>query len=366
MKSVAIVMIALAPVLAMLPAFPQQAQPASAPQAGSFSQQDLDQLLAPIALYPDALLAQILMASTYPLEIVSAARWCKANPGVKDKALEAEMQKQPWDPAVKSLASVPKVLEQMSEKLEWTQKLGDAFLAQQKEVMSTVQALRTKAAAAGNLKTTPEQTVKTEQQGSTTVYIIESPKTEVVYVPTYNPVVVYGTWAYPAYPPYSMYPPAYVYPPGVAFATGVVVGAAIWGNANWGGGNVNVNVNQYNSYNKTNIQNTSFQHNVDHRQGVAYKDQGVANQYQRGASAQSTQARSQYQGRTPTQSAATPSAATQAAGGQRAPASTSASGTAGSRGGGFEGAGGSKASAQAASSRGSASRSGRAGGRASR
>jgi hypothetical protein len=167
MKSAAIVMIALAPVLTMLPAFPQQAEPASAPQARSFSQQDLDQLLAPIALYPDALLAQILMASTYPLETVSAARWCKANPGVKDKALEAEMQKRPWDPAVKPLTSVPKVLEQMSEQLEWTQKLGDAFLAQQKEVMSAVQALRAKAAAAGNLKTTPEQTVKTEQQGST-------------------------------------------------------------------------------------------------------------------------------------------------------------------------------------------------------
>jgi hypothetical protein len=362
-KSIA-AMAGVAVAFAIAPALAQQA-PASAPAqaaggaaAKSFSQQDLDQLLAPIALYPDALLAQILMASTYPLEIVSAARWSKANPGVKDKALEAEMQKQTWDPAVKGLTSVPKVLEQMNEKLDWTQKLGDAFLAQQKEVMATVQALRAKAVAAGNLKTTPQQTVKTDAQGSTTVYIIESPKTEVVYVPTYNPAVVYGTWAYPAYPPYSMYPPAYVYPPGVAFATGVVVGAAIWGNTNWNNNNVNINVNQYNSYNKTNIQNTNYQHNVEHRQGVAYKDQGVANQYQRGTSAQSAQAKSQYQGRT-----ATPSATTQSAGTQRAAASPSASST-GSRGGGFEGAGGSQASAQAASSRGSASRSGsaRAGG----
>jgi hypothetical protein len=261
----------------------------------------------------------------------------------------------------------------MSEKLDWTQKMGDAFLAQQEQVMTTVQSLRAKAAAAGNLKTTPQQTVKTEAQGSTTVYIIESPKTEVVYVPTYNPAVVYGTWAYPAYPPYSMYPPAYVYPPGVAFATGVVVGAAIWGNTNWNNNNVNINVNQYNNYNKTNIQNTNiqntnvknagaqtanFQHNAEHRQGVAYKDQGVANQYQRGTSASSTQgaqAKSQYQGR-----ASTPSASTQSAGSQRA-ASPEASGS-GSRGGGFENAGGSKASTQAASARGSSSRSARTGG----
>jgi hypothetical protein len=350
--------VTLAVLFAVAPAIAQQQAPASAPAqppsasgAKTFSQQDLDQLLAPIALYPDALLAQILMASTYPLEVVSAARWAKANPGVKDKALEAEMQKQPWDPAVKSLTAVPKVLEQMNEKLDWTQKLGDAFLAQQKEVMATVQTLRAKAQAAGNLKTTPEQTVKTDTQAGTTVYIIESPKTEVVYVPTYNPAVVYGTWAYPAYPPYSMYPPAYVYPPGVAFATGVVVGAAIWGNANWHGGSVNVNVNQYNNYNKTNIQNTNFQHNAEHRQGVAYKDQGVANQYNRGTSAQSAQARSQYQGR-----AETPSAGTQRA----APSASTSS--AGSRGGGFEGAGGSRASTQAASSRGSASRASAGGG----
>jgi hypothetical protein len=362
------VLIAAMGVGAATPALSQQ--PASAPPqaaapagAKTFSQQDLDQLLAPIALYPDALLAQILMASTYPLEVVSAARWSKANPGVKDKALEAEMQKQAWDPAVKGLTSVPKVLEQMNEKLDWTQKLGDAFLAQQKEVMATVQSLRAKAAAAGNLKTTPQQTVKTEAPGATTVYIIESPKTEVVYVPTYNPTVVYGTWAYPAYPPYSMYPPAYVYPPGVAFATGVVVGAAIWGNTNWNNNNVNINVNQYNSYNKTNIQNTNYQHNVEHRGGVAYKDQNVANQYNRGSGTTSAQAKSQYQGRTASQSAGTQAAGTQAAGGQRAASaspSASASST-GSRGGGFEGAGGSKASTQAAASRGSASRSGRGG-----
>jgi len=251
-------LVGLMPAWAQQPPPPATASASAAAPAASVSQEELDKLLAPIALYPDALVAQVLMASTFPLEIVEAARWSKANPSVKDKALEDAMQKQAWDPAVKSLTSVPQVLQQMNDKLDWTQKLGKAFVDQQEDVMKTVQGLRAKANAAGNLKSTNEQKVKTEQAGSQTIYIIESAKPEVVYVPTYNPATVYGTWWYP-YPPYSMYPPAYAYPPGVAFATGVVVGAAIWGNANWHGNSVNVNVNQYNSYNKTNISNTSAQ-----------------------------------------------------------------------------------------------------------
>ena len=133
-------------------------------QEKTFTQQDLDELLAPIALYPDALLAQVLMASTYPLEIVEAARWQKANPTLKDKALEDALEKQTWDPSVKSLTAVPQVLTMMNEKLDWTQKLGDAFLAQQEDVMKTVQALRKKAEAAGNLKSTEQMTVKKETE----------------------------------------------------------------------------------------------------------------------------------------------------------------------------------------------------------
>ena len=292
--------------LAQSAAFAQQAAeptlsatsaPAALPSPGkTFSQQDLDQILAPIALYPDALIAQIFMATTYPLEIVEAARWLAANPNVKGKALEDAMQKQAWDASVKSLTSVPEVLKQLNENLSWTQKLGDAFLANQKAVMDTVQSLRAKALAEGNLKSTPEQNVKTEQQDSQTIYIIESTKPEVIYVPVYNPYTVYGTWWYP-YPPYYMYPPAYVYPPHVAFTVGIFVGAAIWGNCNWRGGGVYVNVNHYNSYNRTNINNPNWNHNVDHRKGVAYKDPGVAQQYNRGASAQTTQSREQYRGR---------------------------------------------------------------------
>ena len=123
------------------------------------------------------------------------------------------MLKQPWEPAVKSLTAVPQVLKQMDEKLDWTQKLGQAFSAQQADVMKTVQALRAKAYAAGNLKSSQQQVVKTESSGPQTIYIIESAQPTVVYVPTYNPYTIYGTWWYPA-PPYYMYPPAYVYPPG--------------------------------------------------------------------------------------------------------------------------------------------------------
>jgi uncharacterized protein DUF3300 len=370
------VFMATGPTLAQQPAPPPA--PASAPAqpaaagAKTFSQQDLDTLLAPIALYPDALLAQILMASTYPLEIVEAARWVKANPGLKDKALQDAMEKQAWDPSVKALSAVPKVLEQMNEKLDWTQKLGDAFLAQQTEMMATVQQLRTKAAAAGNLKSTPEVAVKTEKTENKTVYVIESAKPEVVYVPTYNPSTIYGSWWYPA-PPYYMYPPAYVYPPGLAFATGVVVGAAIWGNVNWGNNNVNINVNQYNNFNKTNIQNSNFQHNAEHRKGVAYKDQGVANQHNRGTNAQTSQARSQYQGRADSQPRASttgggasqgqPRASNYGGGGsdRASPSQSSAGSRGGGGGGGFSGAG-SGASTRAASSRGGASRGGGGGG----
>ena len=188
-----------------------------------FKAEELEQLLAPIALYPDSLLTQMLMASTYPLEIVQADRWAKQNKGKKGDALAKALEAQPWDPSVKSLVNFPDVLDMMSQKLDWTQKLGDAFLAQQKDVMATVQKLRTKAQASGNLKTTKEQVVKVEKE----IIIIEPASPQVVYVPAYNPTVVYGTWAYPAYPPYPVYPPGYTATTAAfSFAAGVAVGAA--------------------------------------------------------------------------------------------------------------------------------------------
>jgi hypothetical protein len=249
-------------------------------QPTPFKTEELEQLVAPIALYPDALVAQILMASTYPLEIVQAARWSKENPGVKEKALEEAMQKQTWDPSVKSLAAFPQVLAMLNEKLDMTQKLGDAFLGQQKDVMAAIQRLRAKAQAAGNLKSGKEQTVATEQQNGTTVIKIEPANPQVVYVPVYNPVVVYGPWPYPAYPPYYYYPPAY--PPGgvfFSFSVGIIVGSALWGGCHWGGGGVYINHNTYNNFNRTDIKTGDWQHRPEHRKGVEYRDQASRDKF---------------------------------------------------------------------------------------
>ena len=247
----------------------------------AFSQQELEQLLAPIALYPDALLAQILMASTYPLEIALAQQWVKANPSLKGKALEDALQNQPWDPAVKSLCVFPQVLTKMSEKLDWTQKLGDAFLAQQQDVMAIVQALRRKALAEGALKDSKEQKVITETENNITIIKIEPADPEVVYVPVYDPSIVYGTWPYPAYPPYYWYPPGYY--PGGAFLAGVIIGWALWGGCNWGNGGVYVDHRRYNNFNRTNISgDNNWRHNVNHRGAVPYRDKAVAQQYGRG------------------------------------------------------------------------------------
>jgi Protein of unknown function (DUF3300) len=336
-------MLAFAPSMAQQLPVTSTDTPATTPTIKTFSQQELDQILAPIALYPDALLAQTLMGSTYPLEVIEAARWAKANPNVSGKALEDAMAQKSWDPSVKSLTAVPQVLQQMSDRLDWLQKLGNAFLAQQKDVLDTVQSLRAKAAAEGNLTSSEQQVIKTETEGDKTIYVIESPKTEVVYVPIYNPYVVYGTWWYP-YPPYYMYPPHYVYPPHVAFTGGIIVGVALWGNCNWRHSNVYVNVNHYNSYNRTNISNGSWNHNVDHRGGVAYPDHNVAKQYNRGGDMQSSKARDDYRGRGDSGNAARPS-------------SRDTAGTRDGAGGGFSGANnGNSASTREASQRGSSSR----------
>ena len=285
----------LAVFLALLLGAPLGVLAQSGGEQKTFKQEELDQMIAPIALYPDSLLTQILMASTYPLEVVQADRWAKQNKDTKGDALTKALEAQPWDPSVKSLVNFPQVLAMMSEKLDWTTKLGDAFLAQQKDVMDTTQKLRKKAQAEGNLKTTKEQVVKVEKE----VIIIEPANPQVVYVPTYSTTVVYGTWPYPAYPPYPYYPPGYAPGAGLfAFGAGVAVGAAwgyAWGHANWEGGDVNVNVNQNqninNNIDRSKEQNKatrgeggkgSWQHNPEHRKGVSYKDQGTADKFGKG------------------------------------------------------------------------------------
>ncbi len=285
--------------------YPPSAQPPSpeATAAPTFRQEELDQLLAPIALYPDALLSQILMASTYPLEVVQADRWVRANPNVKGAQLEAAMQQQPWDPSVKSLTAFPQVLAMMDDHLDWTQKLGDTFLAQQQDVMATIQSLRAKAYAAGNLQTTPQQNVIAEPQ----VIRIVPAAPEIVYVPIYNPVVVYGPWWYPAYPPFYWYPPGYVVGPAVfSFGIGVVVGRFLWGGCDWRHHNVTIiNVNNFNTFNRTNITNitnvttvTTWRHNPAHRWGVPYRDPGVRQRFGQGAQP-GVAAREAFRGRVP-------------------------------------------------------------------
>jgi len=252
----------------------------------AFSDDQLEQLVAPIALYTDGLVAQIMMAATYPLQVVEAARWVEKNPDLKDDALQKAVEAEDWDPSVQSLVFFPDVLNRMSEDLDWTQDLGDAVLAQQAAVMDAVQRMRGYAREAGNLQSNEEQHVVVEE----TIIKIE-PATQVVYVPAYNPTVVYGTyWGPPVYYyPFYSRPPSYWYPPGyvatraVAFGVGVAVGAAIWGGCNWrhhdfyhrrGDVNINRNVNIDNSKNFE-----KWKHNPKNRGGVRYRDTSTREQF---------------------------------------------------------------------------------------
>jgi hypothetical protein len=268
--------------------------------AGTFSQEELEQLLAPVALYPDSLLAQILVASTYPLEVVEADRWVQRNKNLKGDQLNDALDKTSWDLSVKALVPFPDILATMSEKLDWTQKLGDAFLAQESEVMNTIQRLRGKARAQGNLQDTEQQ--KVVVQGD--AIEIQPANPAVIYVPSYNPTVVYGSWAYPSYPPYYFNPVGATVAAGVlGFAAGVAVGSAWnsgWGSWNWGGGGYNANVNRNvninrNNINVSNIQTSRWQHDSAHRKGVAYRDQASRDRYgQRGVG--SADARRDFRG----------------------------------------------------------------------
>ncbi|MCI0454283.1 MAG: DUF3300 domain-containing protein [Candidatus Dadabacteria bacterium] len=256
-------------------------------ETAKFSKEELTQMLAPIALYPDSLLSQILMASTYPIEIVQADRWVKQNPNLKGDALDKALKEKDWDVSVKSLCHYPDVLSAMSQNLDQTTKLGDAFLSQQKEVMDTIQELRAKAQAQGNLKTTEQQKVIVDP-ADPQVIVIEPANPEVVYVPTYNTAAVYGPWWYPAYPPYS----PWYYPAGSALVGGAIgfgIGYAVgsswgWSDCDWGHGDVNVDIDRTNNFNKIDrdkIQGgrEKWQHNQNHRKGVAYRDKATSQRF---------------------------------------------------------------------------------------
>jgi Protein of unknown function (DUF3300) len=254
----------------------------------SFSQAQIEQLVAPIALYPDSLLSQILMASTYPLEVVEAARWSRDNPAVKGQALQSAMQAQSWDPSVKALTAVPQTLEMMNDQLAWMEELGDALLAQQRDVLNAVQKLRAAAQAAGNLQSTPQQIVTAASAPAGVVaagvprpIVIEPVNPGVYYVPVYNPALVYGAWDYPDYPPFNWSPAGFVASNILSFGAGVAVGAAIWGGCDWWHNNVIINVNQYNIFNHTNIANNVWAHDPMHRGNVPYRNAALAQRFGR-------------------------------------------------------------------------------------
>jgi len=276
--------------LAVPPALMSQgAQEETAKEKPPFRPEEIDQMVAPIALYPDDLLAQVLVASTYPLEIVQAARFLRQNKELKGEKLMAAAKDKEWDPSVKAMLQFPDVLMMMDEKIEWTEKLGDAFLDQQKDVMESAQRLRRKAQESGNLKTTNEQKVIVEEQ--TKVIVIQPANPEVVYVPAYNPTVVYGVWPYPAYPPYPVYPYGYAATAAFSFAAGVAIGAA-WGGyhgwgCGWGNNEININNSTHNNFTKNNYnrpeqhqnKGQNWKHNPEHRGNAQYRNQGTAQKY---------------------------------------------------------------------------------------
>ena len=240
------------------------------------------------------------MASTYPLEVVQADRWVKENKNLKGDQLKAAVDKQPWDDSVKSLVATPYVLAMMSSKLDWTQKLGDAVLAQQPDVMDAIQRLRTKADANNKLTSTKEQKVTKQQEGGKQVIVIEPTDPETVYVPYYDPAVVYGAWPYPDYPPYAFGWPGYI--AGGLIATGLAFGAGyalgrwasggnFWGGGvNWGNNNININRPRVNP-----LGGNNWQHNPAHRHGVRYNNSNVQQRF--GGNRGGAQNRMDFRGR---------------------------------------------------------------------
>jgi hypothetical protein len=253
-------------------------------QTERFKKEDLAQMLAPIALYHDSLIAQILMASTYPLEVVEAERWLRQNKDLKGDALDNALQLKPWDPSVKSLCHFPDILFAMSDKLDQTRKLGDAFLVQEDEVMDVIQELRGKALDQGNLKTTEVQKVIMERE----IIRIEPVDSRVIYVPVYDPLYVYGSWWYPAYPPYYWYyPPGYIITGGyISYGPPIFIGIGLfsWAWFDWYVHNIYVEVHKtkrfHKHHDKTDSGKVFWRHDPIHRKGVAYRDRRTSERFE--------------------------------------------------------------------------------------
>jgi hypothetical protein len=350
--------------------YAQAPPPNSAPQEPApqkIPNDQLDSLVAPIALYPDPLLAQMLAASTYPLEIIQLQQWMMKHKDLKGKALADAVEKEDWDPSVQAMAPLPDALKQLSENIQWTTDLGNAFLAQQSDVMDSVQRMRMKAQGTGALKSSEQQKVETKVVENKTVVVIEPSKPDVVYVPSYDPVVVYGPPVYP-YPPIVYPTGAYLATAAVSFGVGMMVGAAMSGGWGWGcgwGGNNTININNSNNFVNNSNRNTNrntnrnqinggnragggsgtWQHNPQHRGGAPYGDRATANKFggtDRGSSAATRQA-SARQNQSGRQSAAGRDAASnrpQPGGGNRGGADAVGNRSAGGGAGGNRSGGG--------------------------
>jgi hypothetical protein len=273
-------------------------QSAPGAQAVRIPADQLDSLVAPIALYPDPLLSQTLVASTYPLEIMQLQQWLQRNTNLKEKALTEAVSKQPWDPSIQAMAALPDVVKRLADDIQWTTDVGNAFLAQQSDVMDAIQRMRQKAQGTGALQSNQQQMVESQVVEGKTVVVVQQADPQVVYVPSYNPTVVYGEPFYP-YPPiyYPPYPSGIVAASAISFGVGMAIGAA-WGGGGWGWGagwgNNDININNNNNFNRnTNISNSGnrtnisgnrgggnkWQHNPQHRGGAPYGDRNTANRF---------------------------------------------------------------------------------------
>lgn len=308
---------------------PQPTAAAEPETKAAFTAAQIDQWVAPIALYPDSLLSQVLMAATYPANVVQAVQWSHDNPTLQGDAAIQAVSGQPWDPSVKSLVAFPQLMALMGENPTWVQNLGDAFLAQPQDVMDAVQRLRLLAQQTGSLKSTPQQTVSSTpkqsaaatqataaanvQSTTPTVIKIEPADPQVVYVPNYNPATVYGAWPNTAYPPVYLPPPpgqqfADSFVKGFGYSLGVATTYALFSSIDWdddhhhhdddhhhhddndhhggngyqhNGDNININVNNFNHITGQNLkgQTMAWQHNPAYRNGVPYQNNAVSQRF---------------------------------------------------------------------------------------